>query len=86
MKRNLFLTSALLATLALAGCGGGSSGAGPAPTPAPATGDVPSEASASPTAYVTWMDSQSKSETKEPLDVAGFVPPASDTDEPVLLR
>ncbi len=86
MKRNTTLALLVVAGLALAGCGGGSSPAeAPAPSPAPATGDVPAEASASPAGFVGWMGKQAKDDTKEPLNVQGFVPPTSETDEPVAL-
>ncbi len=86
MTRNLNLMAALVAGLALAGCGGGSSSEAPAPSPSPAANEVPAEASASPAAYVTWMGKQAKDDTKEPLAVQGFVPPTSETDEPVALN
>ncbi len=87
MTRNTTVAMLLVAGLALAGCGGGSSPAEPpAPSPAAATGDVPAEASASPAAYVGWMGKQAKDETREPLNVQGFVPPTSETDEPVALN
>ncbi len=86
MKLNLTLATLLTAGVVLAGCGGGSSSEAPAPAPSPAANEVPAEASASPAAYVSWMGKQAKDDTKEPLAVQGFVPPTSETDEPVALN
>lgn len=54
--------------------------------PPPGANDVPADATASPTALVTWMNQQPASDTKEPLRLDGLMPPASETDEPVALR
>lgn len=63
----------------LAGCGGGGGGGD---TP-PAQGDVPASATASPAAYARFAAALPASETAEPLDLTGVVPPVSDTDEPI---
>jgi hypothetical protein len=81
MKRLSFLLAASAALLA--GCGDDPA---EAPAPAPAADDVPAEASASPAAFVAWMDRQPESDTREPLGVEGAMPPTSETDEPVPLR
>jgi len=85
MKQRYALAGALAASLVLAACG-----SDPAPSPAepppPVTNEVPTDASASATSFVGWMNQQPQSDTKEPLKVEGFTAPTSETDEPVPLR
>jgi ABC-type glycerol-3-phosphate transport system substrate-binding protein len=71
--------AALAAALLLAACGGGS----PEPAPPPSGNDVPSAATASPTAFVTWTGEIPASDTREPLRVEGAMPPTSETEEPL---
>lgn len=60
-------------------CGGGND-----TTPVAATDAVPDSASQSAAGMTAWMKALSNdpTEVKEPLDVARFAPPASETAEP----
>ena len=80
MKRLPFL---LAAGALLAACG---DNPGQPNAERPAANEVPAEATASPAAFVAWMDRQPESDTREPLGVEGAMPPTSETDEPVPLR
>jgi hypothetical protein len=79
--KSLAYATALAAGLLLAACGGG--GGSPEPAPAPSANDVPSSATASPTAFVNWTAELPASDTKEPLKIEGAMPPTSETDEPL---
>lgn len=56
--------------------------AAPAPLPA-ATGDVPASALATATAYSQFAATLVKTETGQPLEVNGVVPPTSETADPI---
>ena len=76
----------LSAAIMLAACSDSDSdsggGATPPPAPPPVTGDVPSTAQASPTAWTTFVGAQTRSETGKGLDLTGVVAPFSETDAP----
>lgn len=76
----------LSAAVMLAACSDSDSdsggGATPPPAPPPVTGDVPSTAQASPTAWTTFVGAQTRSETGKGLDLTGVVAPFSETDAP----
>ncbi len=71
----------LAAGAVLAACGGG--GGSDAPPPADT---VPPSATASPQAYTRYVGSLPADDQGEPLKVDDVVAPASDSDEPALLR
>jgi len=80
MKTVIAHGAALAAALMLAACGGGG---GSQPAPPPSGNDVPSSATASPTAFVNWTAEIPASDTKDPLKVEGAVPPTTETEEPL---
>lgn len=73
--------AALLAAVLLAACGG--SDDDPAPTAPDNT--VPASAQASPEAYAAYVGALAEDDRREPLSLAGVVPPTSETAEPVPL-
>ena len=77
----------LFAALTLAGCGGG--GGGEAAVPAAAVADaqaVPPGAAVSVQALLDFQQGLAVSNDTEPLKTSGFLPPDSDTAEPMPLR
>jgi hypothetical protein len=80
--KKLTLSSVAAASLLLAACGGGDGGSPPAATDA-----VPETASRSSQGMVDYLLAlaKDKTETKEALDVSKWVPPTSETEEPVPL-
>jgi hypothetical protein len=70
--------AALASAVLLVACGGGSDAA---PSPIDA---VPDSASASPEGMVAYLDALAKSlpDDREPLAIAGWAPPLSETAEP----
>jgi hypothetical protein len=75
--------AALASAVLLVACGGGSSDAAPAAIDA-----VPDSASASPEGMVAYLGELAKAlpDEREPLDIAGWKPPTSETAEPVALQ
>ena len=74
-----WMSLALCAAAALAGCGGGG-GDTPAVTEA-----VPARASESSAGFMSYLKAlvASSADTLEPVDVGAVIPPADDTGEPV---
>ena len=71
-------------SLLLAACGDNPQDlAAPAPQPQANTGDVPATALGGTTAYSQFAASLVKTETGQPLNVNGVVPPVSDTADPI---
>jgi hypothetical protein len=68
----------LLATL-LAACGGG----GGDDDAAADDGTVPASAQTTPESFVQWLGSRQASDERDPLPMAGVMPPTSDTAEPI---
>ncbi len=75
--RTLLMISTLVAAGALVACGGGDS------TPVAGEREVPSSATASPTAFSQWAGSVAQEEGTEPLGMDMVVPPTSETEEPI---
>jgi hypothetical protein len=74
--------AALASAVLLVACGGGSDAA-------PGAIDaVPDSASASPEGMVAYLGELAKAlpDDREPLDIAGWKPPTSETAEPIVLR
>lgn len=74
--------AALVSALLLVACGGGGDAA------LAAIDAVPDSASASPEGMVAYLDQLAKAlpDDREPLDIAGWKPPTSETAEPVALQ
>jgi hypothetical protein len=81
MKKSTLLLIAAAGALLVA-CGGGSD------APPAAIDAVPDSASASPEGMVAYLGELAKAlpDDREPLDIAGWKPPTSDTAEPVALQ
>ena len=81
MKKSTLLLIAAAGAL-LIGCGGGSD------APPAAIDAVPDSASASPEGMVAYLGELAKAlpDDREPLDIAGWKPPTSETAEPVALQ
>jgi hypothetical protein len=77
LKQAAALGGVLLATTVLVACGGGGDGASPM---APDT--VPPSAGTSTQSFVTFLQGLDKSDSAEPMELAGFLPPIDDTAEP----
>jgi hypothetical protein len=85
MKHTTSLMTALAAlasAVLLVACGGGSD------APPQAIDAVPDSASASPEGMVAYLGELAKAlpDDREPLDIAGWKPPTSETAEPIVLR
>lgn len=77
----------LLAALSLSACGGGGGGGGAdsgvtTPIAAAPADTVPPSAGASTQAFVTFEQGLGASDTADPLELAGFLPPIDDHAEP----
>ena len=81
MKTSTLLLIVAAGTLLVA-CGGGSD------APPAAIDAVPDRASASPEGMVAYLGELAKAlpDDREPLDIAGWKPPTSETAEPIVLR
>jgi hypothetical protein len=81
MKKSTLLLIAAAGALLVA-CGGGSD------APPAAIDAVPDSASASPEGMVAYLGELAKAlpDEREPLDIAAWMPPASETAEPIELR
>ena len=80
----------LSAAVMLAACSdsdsdSGGGGTAPPPAPPPVTGDVPSTAQASSTAWTAFVGAQTRSETGKGLDLTGVVAPFSETEAPQVI-
>ena len=81
MTKTSTLLMAAAACALLAGCGGGGA---PAASPLDA---VPASANASPEGMAAYLKSLAREQPddREPLDLAGWAPPVSETAEPVAI-
>jgi hypothetical protein len=81
MKKSTLLLIAAAGALLIA-CGGGSD------APPAATDAVPDGASASPEAMAAYLGELAKAlpDDREPLDIAAWMPPTSETAEPIALQ
>ncbi len=75
--RLYLMIGTLVAAAGLVACGGGDS------TPVVGDREVPTSATASPTAFSQWAGSVAPEEGTEPLGTDMVVPPTSETDEPI---
>lgn len=83
LKRAGAFGATLLAVAALGGCfGGGDDDDDDNDTP-PVTDTVPGSAGATVTSFIDFLKGLAVSDTTEPLLLTDFVPPTSETDEPV---
>lgn len=79
---------AMLCVALLSACGGGGGDDAAVPPPVAPSDEIPATASASAPGLVAFLLALAADlpDDREPLDVSRFVPPLSETDEPIALQ